>query len=316
MAGANAAGAKEGVMKAQAGNGWTENAERGGTKLRIARVARLTLLAVGVSAASMGPLLMFGYRQVLQLHELFGLIAILSLWTLAAVGAWSGVARWKVVLAAAWGLIAWSVGGAQRLPYGAGLHLLTQVLHVGTSIGVMAGGMLLARAVLKKKAAAGATGTLAAAAAEFLALKRIAVTGVSRRGDGGHGSNQVYRRLRERGHEVFAVNPNANVVEGDRAYPDLGSIPGGVDGVVIGTKPERAMGTVRECVDLGIRRVWMHRGISGGSVSPEAAAWGRAQGLLVIDGGCPLMFGACADPGHKVMRGLLSLTGRLPRRVA
>ena len=72
------------------------------------------------------------------------------------------------------------------------------------------------------------------AASEFLAHKRVAVTGVSRTPKT-HGSNNVYRRLRERGYEVFAINPNASDVEGDRCYPDLKSIPGGVEAVVIGT---------------------------------------------------------------------------------
>ena len=56
------------------------------------------------------------------------------------------------------------------------------------------------------------------AAAAFLANKRVAVTGVSRTPKT-HGSNTVYKRLRERGYEVFAVNPNADEVEGDRSYP-------------------------------------------------------------------------------------------------
>ena len=104
------------------------------------------------------------------------------------------------------------------------------------------------------------------AAAEFLANKRIAVTGVSRNPKG-HGSNIVYQPLRQRGYEVFAVNPNAETVEGDRCYHDLGSIPGGVDAVVIGTRPELAESTMRECAELGIRQVWMHRGPGAGTVS-------------------------------------------------
>jgi acyl-CoA synthetase (NDP forming) len=75
------------------------------------------------------------------------------------------------------------------------------------------------------------------AASEFLANKRVAVTG-----------------------EVYTVNPNADEVEGDRCYPDLGSIPDGVDAVVIATRPEAAEATMRECAQLGIRHVWMHRG--------------------------------------------------------
>jgi len=152
------------------------------------------------------------------------------------------------------------------------------------------------------------------AASAFLAHKRIAVTGVSRTDDG-HGSNLVYRRLRDRGYDVFAVNPNADEVEGDRAYEDLKSIPGGVEAVVIGTRPERAEGTIRECADLGIKHVWMHRGPGAGSVSEEAAAYGRQQGIAVIDGGCPCMFGPTADRGHKAMRVIFTLTGNVPRKV-
>ena len=154
--------------------------------------------------------------------------------------------------------------------------------------------------------------TIKDAASEFLAHKRVAVTGVSR-DPNGHGSNVVYKRLRERGYEVFAVNPNADEVEGDRAYHDLGAIPGGVEAVVIGTKPVIAEETMRECAELGIKHVWMHRG--PGSVSKAAANYGREQGIAVIDGGCPCMFGPTADFGHKAMRLVFTLTGNVPREV-
>ena len=152
------------------------------------------------------------------------------------------------------------------------------------------------------------------AASEFLAEKRVAVTGVSRNASG-HGGNVVYQRLRQRGYEVFAVNPNVDQVEGDRCYHDLGSIPGGVDAVVIATKPEIAKDTMRECADLGIKHVWMHRGPGAGSVSRSATEYGRQHGINVIDGGCPCMFNPTADPGHKAMRVMFTLTGKVPRRV-
>ncbi len=152
------------------------------------------------------------------------------------------------------------------------------------------------------------------AASQFLASKRIAVTGVSRTPKN-HGGNVVYQRLRERGYEVFAVNPNADRVEGDRCYPSLDAIPGGVDAVVIGTRPDAAEATMRQCAELGIRQVWMHRSIDAGSVSDSATAYGRDHGITVIDGGCPLMYDPAADPGHKVMRCVLSCTGRVPRTV-
>ena len=152
------------------------------------------------------------------------------------------------------------------------------------------------------------------AAAEFLAHKRVAVTGVSRTPQG-HGGNVVYQRLRQRGYAVFAVNPNADAAEGDRCFPDLAPIPGGVDAVVVGTRPEAAEATMRECVRLGIKHVWMHRACGGGSVSKPAAEWGRAHGIRVIEGGCPLMFEPTADPAHKAMRLLLMFAGQVPRHV-
>ncbi len=157
--------------------------------------------------------------------------------------------------------------------------------------------------------------TIKEAATKFLTAKRVAVTGVSRDAQG-HGSNVVYQRLRQRGYQVFAVNPNTATVEGDTAYPDLKSIPGGVDAVVIGTKPETADATMRECAELGIRQVWMHRSFGGGSVSPSATEYGRKQGITVIDGGCPLMFDPTADGAHKCMKFFLSLTGVVPKRVS
>jgi predicted CoA-binding protein len=143
--------------------------------------------------------------------------------------------------------------------------------------------------------------TIKQATADFLAKRRIAVTGVSRTPQG-HGSNVVYKRLRDRGYQVFAINPNADRVEDDPCYPNLTSVPGGVEAVVIGTRPDHAEATMRECIDLGITQVWMHRLSGTGSVSAAATALGRENGITVIDGGCPCMFGPTADPGHKLMR--------------
>ena len=156
--------------------------------------------------------------------------------------------------------------------------------------------------------------TVKEATAAFLARHRIAVTGVSRHPKD-HGSNVVYKRLRDRGYEVVAVNPHADEVEGDKCYPTLHDIPGGVDGVVIATRPDRAEATVRECEALGIDQVWMHRAFGEGSVCDAATVYGRERGMTVIDGGCPLMFDPTADTGHKIMRFVLTRTGKVPKTV-
>jgi uncharacterized protein len=153
--------------------------------------------------------------------------------------------------------------------------------------------------------------TVAEAATDFLAQRRIAVAGVSR-AKTGHGGNVIYARLKQRGYEVFAVNPNAESVEGDTCYHDLASIPGGVDAVVIATNPNATDAVVEDCVRLGIRRVWMHRSFGGGSVSESGVSTGRGAGMTVIAGACPLMFDPTADGFHKCMRWVIGFTKSKP----
>ena len=148
---------------------------------------------------------------------------------------------------------------------------------------------------------------------DFLAQKRIAVAGVSRDHSRHPVGNQIYQRLKSAGHDVFAVNPQMQTFDGDRCYADLKSIPGGVDGVVIITRPESTERIVRDCRDAGVRRVWMHQSMGGGSsVSPEAVAYCRQHDISVIAGACPMMYGDGVDVGHACMRWILKFTGRLP----
>lgn len=146
----------------------------------------------------------------------------------------------------------------------------------------------------------------------FLACERVAVAGVSRT-DVNEAANLIYRKLRDGGYAVFAVNPHADTVEGDDCYPSLAAIPDGVDAVVVGTHPDVTTEVARECVELGIRHVWMHRSFGQGSVSQEAVDLCRENGIRVIPGGCPMMFLAPVDFGHRCMRWFLGLTGKLPR---
>ena len=156
--------------------------------------------------------------------------------------------------------------------------------------------------------------TLDAKVDDFLSQKRIAIAGVSRDNSRHPVGNQIYRRLKSTGHDVFPVNPHMQTFEGDRCYPNLRSIPGGVDGVVIITQPETTERIVHDCTDAGVRRVWMHQSMAkGSSVSPAAVEYCRQHDISVIAGACPMMFGRDVDLGHKCMRWMMSLTGRLPK---
>ncbi len=157
------------------------------------------------------------------------------------------------------------------------------------------------------------TTTLEMKVHDFLAQKRIAIAGVSRDNSRHPTANLIYRRLKSTGHDVFPVNPHMQAFEGDRCYPDLKSIPGGVDGVVIVARPEITEQVVHECSEAGVRRVWMHQFLRNGtSVSKEAAEFCRQHDIVVIAGACPMMYGNGVDFGHTCMRWILRLTGGLP----
>ena len=154
--------------------------------------------------------------------------------------------------------------------------------------------------------------TLAEAATRFLEQRRIAVVGVSR--DPKQPANANFRKLRDAGRTVFAVNPATPEAEGGPCYPDLRAIPGGVDAVLLYTPPAGTAGMVRECAELGIRHVWIHRSFGQGSWSAEAEEVAREHGLTLIPGGCPSMF-CDPDPGHRCIRWMLALFGKLPKEI-
>lgn len=124
---------------------------------------------------------------------------------------------------------------------------------------------------------------------EFLGQRHIAVVGVS--DAKGSFAKTVYRELRSHGYDVVPVNPSAALVDGDRCFPDLASVPGDIDGVIVMVNRDVSDSIVRDCITRGIRRVWLFKGIGGpGAVSDEAVRTAREHDLTLVDGACPLMF--------------------------
>jgi len=148
-------------------------------------------------------------------------------------------------------------------------------------------------------------------AREFLEQRRIAVAGVSRNPK--EAANLIFRKLRDTGHEVYAVNPRATEVEGVSCHPALDAIPDQIDACVIATPPGAAAAVVDDCAKLGIKRVWLHRSFGEGSVSEEAVSKCREHGITVIAGACPMMYCEPVDMGHRCIRWVLKFTGRLPQ---
>ncbi len=149
---------------------------------------------------------------------------------------------------------------------------------------------------------------------DFLAQKRIAVVGVSDQRD--TGCNLGYRKFKEAGYSVIPVNPRLDTFDGDPCYPDLRSIPEKPDAVFILANPGVTEQIVQQCVELGIKRVWMHcmmgtkPGLVPGmtSVSQEAVRMCRENGITVIPGSCPNQF-LNPDLGHAMMRVIFRTLG-------
>ena len=149
---------------------------------------------------------------------------------------------------------------------------------------------------------------------DFLAQKKIAVVGVSDKRD--TGCNLTYKKFKENGYQVFGVNPRISTYDGDVCYADLKSIPERPDAVFILASPKVTDQIVQQCVDLGIKHVWMHcmmgtkPGLAAGvtSVSQEAVEMCKANSIAVIPGSCPNQF-LKPDFGHNMMRGMWRIFG-------
>lgn len=149
---------------------------------------------------------------------------------------------------------------------------------------------------------------------DFLAQKRIAVVGVSDKRD--TGCNLGYRKFKAQGYTVSVVNPRITTFEGDPCYPDLKSIPEKPDAVFILANPKVTEQIVQQCVELGIKHVWMHcmmgtkPGLVAGmtSVSQEAVRLCQENGISVIPGACPNQY-LKPDFGHAIMRVMFRTLG-------
>jgi uncharacterized protein len=119
---------------------------------------------------------------------------------------------------------------------------------------------------------------------DFLAQHIIAVAGVSRGGQ--KFGNRVFRNLKARGYQIYAINPNAAQVEGVDCYPDVTALPARVDGIVSVVPPEETEKLIRAAHAAGVRRIWMQPGAE----SPAAVALGRSLGMSVVDGECIMLY--------------------------
>ncbi len=148
---------------------------------------------------------------------------------------------------------------------------------------------------------------------DFLAQKRIAVVGVGRKpNDFNH---RMFQSFRESGYDAVPVNPNAKEVGGTPCFSCIQEIDPPVDAVLIMTPPGTTDTIAKDCVDAGVKRVWMYRASSydAGAVSPAAVELCQKHGIRVVDHGCPYMFLPKSSWFHHFHGFLLKITGNYPK---
>jgi uncharacterized protein len=126
----------------------------------------------------------------------------------------------------------------------------------------------------------------------FIQSKRLAVAGVSR-SDKKFGTT-IYTELKERGFQVYGVNPQMDQINGEKCYASVGELAGKVDGLVICLPPQKAAGMIREAAAAGINKIWLQQG----SQSLETARVAREVGVTPVEGKCILMYAGEARSFH------------------
>jgi predicted CoA-binding protein len=140
---------------------------------------------------------------------------------------------------------------------------------------------------------------------DFVRCRNLAIVGVSRSGKGF--GNAALKELRARGYTASIVHPEATEIGGERCFPDLASLKGEVEGVLISVPPPRAVGVIKDAYASGIRKVWLQRGAE----SAEALAAAKELGVEAVSGKCILMYAPPVRSIHNFHRAVTKLVGQL-----
>ena len=146
---------------------------------------------------------------------------------------------------------------------------------------------------------------------DFLAVKRLAVVGVSRNPK--DFTRSLFREFRRRGYDAVPVNPGMADVEGVRCYANVQDIEPRVDAALLLTPAAMSERVVRECDAAGVRRVWLYRAAGAGAVSPGALKLCQDRGIPVVAGECPFMFFPGTQWPHRLHACCRKLFGRYPK---
>ena len=135
----------------------------------------------------------------------------------------------------------------------------------------------------------------------------MAVAGVSR--DPKKFGHQVFKKLKERGYDLYPVNPNTDKIDDLQVYPSLSSLPEEVKHLVILTPKKESEKLVMEAITHGIDQIWIQQM----SDTPEAIKIAREAGIKLVTGECIFMWAEPVKGIHKFHKSVRKFFGLLPR---
>lgn len=114
---------------------------------------------------------------------------------------------------------------------------------------------------------------------KFLAAPAFAVVGAS--DDPFKFGHKCYRCYLNHGLKAYPVNPNVDLVLGNKTFKDLDSLPEKVESVSVITQPYVTEKVVDDAIAAGVKHIWMQPGAE----SELAVEKAEKAGLNVIHGG-------------------------------
>lgn len=142
---------------------------------------------------------------------------------------------------------------------------------------------------------------------DFFGNKKIAVAGVSR--DPKKFSTVAFNELKERGFDVYPVNPNVDSVNGVKCYSSVATLPADVGSLLIVTSKNQTLDVLKDAVSRSVPNIWIQQM----SETPEVMAFIKTHKLTLITRQCVLMFAEPVKSFHKFHRTIKRLFGLLPK---
>ena len=136
--------------------------------------------------------------------------------------------------------------------------------------------------------------------------KKLAFAGVS--GDPKKFSRIVYKELKEKGYELYPVNPKLDDVDGDKCYGSVTEVPDDVKWGILMTPKASTSKVLKEAIDKGFESIWIQQGAH----TPESLEVAEKAGIKLVYNKCIMMFASPVKGVHAFHRFLARIFGKVP----